>query len=68
VDDHARYQSRLNFVGINFYDGQGFMVTKKRSESATELDGAAVCVQPGTTTELNLADYFRAKNMKSSRW
>jgi general L-amino acid transport system substrate-binding protein len=55
----------LNFVGINFYDGQGFMVTKKRKvKSATELDGAAVCVQPGTTTELNLADYFRPKNMK----
>jgi general L-amino acid transport system substrate-binding protein len=55
----------LNFVGINFYDGQGFMVTKKRKvKSATQLDGAAVCVQPGTTTELNLADYFRANNMK----
>lgn len=55
----------LNFVGINFYDGQGFMVTKKRKvKSARQLDGAAVCVQPGTTTELNLADYFRANNMK----
>src|SRR5438445_7669510 len=55
----------LNFVGINFYDGQGFMVTKKRNvKSAKQLDGAAVCVQPGTTTELNLADYFRANNMK----
>jgi general L-amino acid transport system substrate-binding protein len=55
----------LNFVGINFYDGQGFMVTKKRNvKSATRLGGAAVCVQPGTTTELNLADYFRSKNMK----
>ena len=41
------------------------MVTKKRKvKSATQLDGAAVCVQPGTTTELNLADYFRANNMK----
>jgi general L-amino acid transport system substrate-binding protein len=55
----------LNFAGINFYDGQGFMVTKKRNvKSATQLDGASVCVQPGTTTELNLADYFRANNMK----
>jgi len=55
----------LNFAGINFYDGQGFMVTKKRNvKSATQLAGAAICVQPGTTTELNLADYFRSKNMK----
>ncbi|MGH7797680.1 MAG: amino acid ABC transporter substrate-binding protein [Candidatus Binatia bacterium] len=55
----------LNFVGVNYYDGQGFMVAKKRNvKSATQLNGAAVCVQPGTTTELNLADYFRAKNMK----
>ena len=55
----------LNFVGINYYDGQGFMVTKKRNvKSAKQLSGAAVCVQPGTTTELNLADYFRANNMK----
>ena len=55
----------LNFVGINFYDGQGFMVTKKRNvKNATQLSGASVCVQPGTTTELNLADYFRANNMK----
>jgi len=55
----------LNFVGINYYDGQGFMVTKKRNvKSAKQLGGAAVCVQPGTTTELNLADYFRANNMK----
>lgn len=55
----------LNFVGINYYDGQGFMVMKKRNvKSATQLSGASVCVQPGTTTELNLADYFRSKNMK----
>ncbi len=55
----------LNFVGVNFYDGQGFMVTKKRNvKSARQLDGAAICVQPGTTTELNLADYFRANKMK----
>lgn len=55
----------LNFVGINYFDGQGFMVAKKRNvKSAKQLNGAAVCVQPGTTTELNLADYFRANNMK----
>jgi general L-amino acid transport system substrate-binding protein len=55
----------LNFAGVNYYDGQGFMIAKKRKvKSATQLDGAAVCVQPGTTTELNLAYYFRAKNMK----
>jgi general L-amino acid transport system substrate-binding protein len=55
----------LNFVGVNYYDGQGFMIAKKRNvKNATQLNGAAVCVQPGTTTELNLADYFRAKNMK----
>jgi general L-amino acid transport system substrate-binding protein len=55
----------LNFVGVNYYDGQGFMVKKELGlSSATELDGAAVCVQSGTTTELNLADYFRTKGMK----
>jgi general L-amino acid transport system substrate-binding protein len=55
----------LNFVGINYYDGQGFMVPKKRNvKSAKQLNGATVCVQPGTTNELNLADYFRAHNMK----
>jgi general L-amino acid transport system substrate-binding protein len=55
----------LNFVGINFYDGQGFMVAKKRNvKNAAQLNGATVCVQPGTTTELNLADYFRAKKIK----
>jgi general L-amino acid transport system substrate-binding protein len=55
----------LNFVGINYYDGQGFMVPKKANvKSARQLNGATVCVQPGTTNELNLADYFRANNMK----
>ena len=54
----------LNFAGINFYDGQGFMVPKKLNvKSAKELNGATVCVLPGTTTELNLADYFRAHRM-----
>ena len=55
----------LNFVGVNYYDGQGFMVPKKlKIKSAKQLNGATVCVQPGTTTELNLADYFRANKMK----
>lgn len=55
----------LNFVGVNYYDGQGFMVSKKLGiSSAKELDGATVCIQAGTTTELNLADYFRANDMK----
>jgi len=54
----------LAFVGITYYDGQGFMVPKKLSvKSAKELNGASVCVQTGTTTELNLADYFRQNNM-----
>ncbi|MGE0313878.1 MAG: amino acid ABC transporter substrate-binding protein [Lautropia sp.] len=52
------------FVGVNFYDGQGFMVKKGLGvKSAKELDGATVCVQPGTTTELNLSDWFRAQKM-----
>lgn len=50
----------LNFAGINYYDGQGFMIHKSLEISkATELDGARICVQAGTTTELNLEDYFR---------
>ena len=54
----------LNFGPVVYYDGQGFMVTKKLNvKSAKELNGATICVQPGTTTELNLADYFRANNM-----
>ncbi|HVL36332.1 MAG TPA: amino acid ABC transporter substrate-binding protein [Burkholderiales bacterium] len=54
----------LNFVGVNYYDGQGFMVPRKLGvKSAKQLSGATVCVQPGTTTELNLADYFRANKM-----
>ena len=55
----------LNFTGVNYYDGQGFMVRKSlKVNSALELNGASVCVQQGTTTELNLADYFRANKMK----
>ncbi|WP_411837540.1 amino acid ABC transporter substrate-binding protein [Paracoccus sp. ME4] len=54
----------LDFVGVNYYDGQGFMVRKDLGvTSAKELDGATVCIQTGTTTELNLADYFRANNL-----
>jgi len=54
----------LNFAGVNYYDGQGFMVPRKLNvKSARQLNGATVCVQPGTTTELNLADYFRASRM-----
>jgi len=70
----------LNFVGVNYYDGQGFMVRRggaaagkdakkgkakgaRNITSAKQLNGATVCVQPGTTTELNLADYFRANKM-----
>ena len=54
----------VNFAGVNFYDGQGFLVWKKLNvKSAKQLNGATICVQPGTTTELNLADYFRANRM-----
>src|SRR5215216_1885797 len=57
-------QLGLNFAPVVFYDGQGFMVPKKLGvKTAKELNGATVCVQPGTTTELNLADYFRANKM-----
>jgi len=55
----------LNFAPVVFYDGQGFLVPKKLGvKSAKELNGATICVQPGTTTELNLADYFRANKME----
>ena len=55
----------LNFTAVNFYDGQGFMVPKSLGvKSARELNGATVCLQPGTTTEQNLADYFRANGMQ----
>jgi general L-amino acid transport system substrate-binding protein len=58
-------QLGLNFTGVNYYDGQGFMVRKAlKVNSALELNDAAICVQQGTTTELNLADYFRANKMK----
>jgi general L-amino acid transport system substrate-binding protein len=55
----------LNFCHVNYYDGQGFMVPKKLGvKSAKELEGATVCVLPGTTTEMNVADFFRKHNMK----
>ncbi len=55
----------LNFTGVNYYDGQGFMVRKSlKVNSALELNGASVCVQQGTTTELNLADFFSANKMQ----
>ena len=58
-------QLGLSFTGVNYYDGQGFMIRKALGvKSAKELGGATVCVQTGTTTELNLADYFRANNLQ----
>ena len=55
----------LDFCQVNYYDGQGFLIPKKLGvKSAKELDGASVCVLPGTTTELNVADFFRANGMK----
>jgi general L-amino acid transport system substrate-binding protein len=55
---------KFDFIGVNYYDGQGFMVPKALGvTSAKDLDGATVCIQTGTTTELNLADYFRINNM-----
>jgi len=55
---------KFEFVGVNYYDGQGFIVPKELGvSSAKDLDGATVCIQTGTTTELNLADFFRANNM-----
>jgi general L-amino acid transport system substrate-binding protein len=54
----------LNFIGVNYYDGQGFLVKKSLGiKSALELDGATLCINSGTTTELNVADYFRKNNM-----
>lgn len=55
----------LNFCHVNYYDGQGFLISKKLGvKSAKELEGATVCVLPGTTTEMNAADFFRANDMK----
>src|SRR5690606_33151411 len=55
----------FNFAGVIFYDGQGFMVRKDLGiMSAQELDGASVCANAGTTTELNMADWFRSRGMQ----
>lgn len=55
----------LIFAGVTYYDGQGFLVNKKLGvSSAKELDGATICIQAGTTTELNVSDYFRANSLK----
>ncbi len=58
-------ESGFSFAPVTYYDGQGFLVAKKSGvTSARQLDGATICVQPGTTTELNLADYFRTNHLK----
>jgi len=54
----------VNFAGVNYYDGQGFLVANGVANSAKDLDGASVCITAGTTTELNLAEYFKANGMK----
>ncbi|MFW5654080.1 MAG: amino acid ABC transporter substrate-binding protein [Roseicyclus sp.] len=55
----------FEFVGVNYYDGQGFMVPRELGvSSAMELNGATICIQTGTTTELNLADFFSSNNME----
>ncbi len=56
---------KFDFVGVNYYDGQGFMIPKDLGvSSAKELDGATICIQTGTTSEMNLADFFRTNNME----
>ena len=61
----GREQGGMFFTGVNYYDGQGFIVKKSLGVSSPlKLDGASVCVQQGTTTELNLADFFRKNNIK----
>jgi general L-amino acid transport system substrate-binding protein len=58
-------KQNLSFIGVNYYDGQGFMVKKSANvTSGRQLDGATVCVQTGTTTELNLADFFRTNKLQ----
>lgn len=63
----SRDSQGFDFTGVNYYDGQGFMINAKKLSginSALQLSGASVCVQSGTTTELNLADYFKANKME----
>ncbi|APX90169.1 amino acid ABC transporter substrate-binding protein [Brevirhabdus pacifica] len=56
---------KFDFVGVNYYDGQGFLIPKEMGvTSARDLNGATVCIQTGTTTELNLADFFRINNIE----
>lgn len=56
---------KLTFLPVNYYDGQGFLIRKDLGvKSVMELEGASICIQTGTTTELNLADYFRSNNIK----
>jgi general L-amino acid transport system substrate-binding protein len=60
----SRDAAGMDFPAVNYYDGQGFLVRKAlKVASALELSGATVCTQQGTTTELNLADFFRANNL-----
>jgi general L-amino acid transport system substrate-binding protein len=55
----------LHFAAVSYYDGQGFMIRRaKKADTALELDGSKICMQTGTTTQRNLADYFRTNNMK----
>lgn len=57
-------EQKLDFTGVTYYDGQGFLVRKDLGvTSAKELEGASICIQTGTTSALNLADYFKANNM-----
>jgi len=60
MDDEPRYLARSEVRSVMYYDGQGFMVKKSLGvDSALKLSGASVCTQTGTTTELNLADFFK---------
>ena len=65
MDTLTRYLVGANFTGVTYYDGQGFLVRKSlKVNSALELNSASVCVQTGTTSEQNLADYFKSNKMK----
>jgi general L-amino acid transport system substrate-binding protein len=69
LDAEPRHLARLRLRGDNFYDGQGFMVKRSLGvTSARALDGATVCVQPGTTTEQNLADWARGARVQIRPW
>ncbi|SPW78368.1 Putative ABC transporter, substrate-binding protein [Escherichia coli] len=65
LDFISRCRDGMAFTGVTYYDGIGFLTHDKAGlKSAKELDGATVCIQAGTDTELNVADYFKANNMK----